>query len=245
MQTYEEFINSILDNRGRFNCGDGYHERHHILPECCGGTNDINNLIDLYAREHYEAHKLLALENPDNEGLVRAWWIMSHGKNQDRATHVVTAEEYEEARIAFRNSMLGSGNPMYGKCGWHHSEESRMKISESLKGKYKGENNPRYGKPRPEISGVNNPNYGKRHTEEQKKKQSDMMRGRYSREKHPNARKIIRLSDLKVYDCMVYAAEDNEISSGTMCYRCKRHKDFMYYDEWLTEQNNMDITIQN
>lgn len=40
MQTYEEFINNILETRGRFACGDEYHERHHIVPKCMGGTNE-------------------------------------------------------------------------------------------------------------------------------------------------------------------------------------------------------------
>lgn len=71
--TYAEFIQNILNTRGRFACGDEYHEQHHIVPRCMNGTNDEENLIDLYAREHYEAHRLLALENPENEKLVYAW----------------------------------------------------------------------------------------------------------------------------------------------------------------------------
>ena len=35
--TYEEFIRNILNIRGRFNCGEEYHERHHIIPKCCEG----------------------------------------------------------------------------------------------------------------------------------------------------------------------------------------------------------------
>ena len=68
--TYNEFIQNILDTRGRFGVHEGeYKERHHVIPKCLGGTNDKNNLIDLYAKEHYIAHKLLALENPSNNGL--------------------------------------------------------------------------------------------------------------------------------------------------------------------------------
>ena len=63
---YKTFIENILNTRGRFACGEEYHERHHIIPKSCGGTNDKNNLIDLFAKEHFIAHKLLALENPDN-----------------------------------------------------------------------------------------------------------------------------------------------------------------------------------
>ena len=54
--TYNEFIDNILKSRGRFCCGDEYHERHHIVPKCMGGTNDKENLIDLFAKEHYVAH---------------------------------------------------------------------------------------------------------------------------------------------------------------------------------------------
>lgn len=74
--TYEEFINNILETRGRNECGDEYYETHHIIPKCMGGSNDKENLIDLFAREHFEAHRLLALENPENEKIIYAWWAM-------------------------------------------------------------------------------------------------------------------------------------------------------------------------
>ena len=113
--TYDEFIQGIIDTRGRFGIhSEEYHERHHIVPKCMGGTNDEENLIDLFAREHYEAHKLLALENPDNRGLQIAWLNMSTTKNQYHKREVVTAEEFEQARKACSRAMSGSGNPMYG-----------------------------------------------------------------------------------------------------------------------------------
>ena len=128
MESYQEFIDGIINTRGRFSC-DGYYERHHIIPRCCGGTNDDDNLVDLYAREHFIAHRLLALENPDNKKLAYAWWKMSFGKNQDRITHIVTAEEYEEAKIAISKiqslEMSGINNPMYGRT---HTEETREKL---------------------------------------------------------------------------------------------------------------------
>ena len=52
--TYNEFIQNILDTRGRFGIPDGeYKERHHIVPKCLGGTNDKENLIDghVYCKE--------------------------------------------------------------------------------------------------------------------------------------------------------------------------------------------------
>lgn len=191
MQTYKEFINNILETRGRFNCGDRYHERHHILPKSCGGTNDENNLIDLFAREHFEAHRLLALENPDNKKLVYAWWMMSHVKgNENQEWYEIKSEEYEEARIAFVDSISGENSfwynrittkcincgkeikvtpyyyEKYNKGGKHHTFCS-AKCAYEYKSKY-------YVK-------ENHPRYGKHHSEESKEKMSVSQKERMSR----------------------------------------------------------------
>lgn len=153
--TYNEFINNILETRGRFACGEEYHERHHIVPKCMGGTNEEENLIDLFAREHFEAHRMLALENPDVHGLVYAWWCMCHGvkrKCQDR--YEVSAEEYEEARINISNNIKGKNNPMYG---------------------VRGELHPSYGIKRYKDK---NPFYGKHHSEETKEKLREIANNR-------------------------------------------------------------------
>lgn len=102
--TYEQFIQNILNTRGRFSCGDEYCERHHIIPKCMGGTDAEDNLIDLFAREHFIAHKLLALENPNNKSLVASWWCMCYLRKNNINQEICTPEEYEEARINFSNS---------------------------------------------------------------------------------------------------------------------------------------------
>lgn len=144
--TYQAFIQNILDNRGRFACGDEYHERHHIVPKCMGGTNDKDNLIDLFAKEHFEAHKLLALENPENSKLTYAWAMMSWTKRDGR-NYELTPEEYEEARKALSRAMSGENNPWYGKSsprkGTHLSEEEKQHLREINL----GERSPKYGVP--------------------------------------------------------------------------------------------------
>ena len=110
METYEEFINNILETRGRFACGEEYYERHHIVPKCIGGSNNEDNLIDLYAREHFEAHRLLALENPENKSLVFSWYMMSHVKRSDQERYISSAEEY----AAQENNM--HRETIYRKC---------------------------------------------------------------------------------------------------------------------------------
>jgi hypothetical protein len=114
LMTYIEFINNILNIRGRFACGDEYHERHHIVPKCVGGSDDKENLIDLYAREHFIAHKLLALENPNDRKLQLAYICMSFVKNDNEHRYQLNEEEYEQARIACSIACSGENNPFYG-----------------------------------------------------------------------------------------------------------------------------------
>lgn len=38
---------------------EGYVEKHHILPKSLGGLNDISNIVELSAREHFVCHLLL------------------------------------------------------------------------------------------------------------------------------------------------------------------------------------------
>lgn len=154
--SYIDFINDILETRGRFDC-KGYHERHHILPRCLGGTDDKDNLIDLYAQEHFIAHKLLVQENPDNSSLIYAWNMMFvQLDNGER--YEPSADEYAEVRLLVsekkKKDMTGNtnrkgtttseegkrniGNAKRGnknREGKIHTEETKEKISESRKGK--------------------------------------------------------------------------------------------------------------
>lgn len=304
--TYAEFIQDILCTRGRFSCGDEYHERHHITPKCMGGTNEENNLIDLFAREHFIAHKMLAQENPDNRKLLAAWWRMCNWQDRDKEFYEPTPEEYEEARIAFVKSISGENNPFYGK---NLSDEHKQKISKANKGKIFsiehckkisesriGINNPNYGKSpseetrikisnankgkivseetRKKLSeankglhtGTDNAFYGKRHSEETKEKIRQAANGRPSPNKgtksseetrrkisehhadvsgtnNPRARRVIRLCDLKIFNTIKDAAIEEGVSHGGMRYMCNNQQGFMYYDKWLTVQNNCEELI--
>lgn len=175
--TYEEFIQNILETRGRFACGDEYHERHHIIPKCIGGTNDEENLIDLFAQEHFMAHKLLAKENPDNNSLVYGWICMAFMKNDYQERYEITAEEYEMLKKMKSERMKGNTiNPF--------TEEIRNKMSEAQKNRFANlEERKKYSDMR---SGENAYFYGKHHSEKTKKKQSDSKKG----ERNPNYGKI-------------------------------------------------------
>ena len=188
--TYNEYIENILTTRGRFACGEEYGERHNILPKRLGGSDEDNNLMDLYGREHDETHKLLAKENPENEKLTYAWWMMSHcAADSNEGRYKLTPEEYEEARIAFSKmrseNSIGENNHFFGK---HHTEETREKMKENH-ADVSGDKNPMYRKGY-KVSGSKNgmygvhrygkdsPNYGKKWTEKQKANLSKKLKGK-------------------------------------------------------------------
>lgn len=59
--------------RGKNRMLEGYVERHHIIPRCMGGTDDLENLVDLTPEEHYVAHQLLVKMNPTNHKLIQVF----------------------------------------------------------------------------------------------------------------------------------------------------------------------------
>jgi len=140
-ESYDNYIVRILSSRTNIQDENVYMERHHIIPRTLNGSNEDSNLIWLYAEEHYYAHKLLAIENPDNKELQYAWWNMAHCQGQGgKRNFVPCAEEYALARKHFVENMCGANNPYYGHSGenaaWYgktHTQESRDKISKARK----------------------------------------------------------------------------------------------------------------
>lgn len=186
-ETYESFINNIINTRGQWNIPvDTYFEGHHIIPKCFGGTgrskSKDKNIIWLLPEEHYKAHKLLALENPKNAKLVYAWSMMAFPKGKTKRTKIYSAEDYALLR-KMQSDVLKMNNPGLNEEGhpWNYkkvgscSEETRKKISLAKKGRQLG---PRKNKKPPKLrpkesqidkhtrlskqtSGINNPMYKK------------------------------------------------------------------------------------
>ena len=195
--TYNEFIQNILNTRGRFACSDEYRERHHIIPKCMNGGNNKDNLIDLYASKHFIAHKLLAEENPQNYQLKYAYWNMCQCTGRDgQDKYIPTPEEYEEARIFCHEAMSGENHPWYGK---HHTEETKEKISASRKGKYKGENNSFFGK---------------RHSKENIEK----MKGTHSGKNNPKSKPVYCVELGVGFDSICIAAKETGVNKRSISY---------------------------
>ena len=90
---YQKVYNALIAKRrqhpiakvrvgSKYGLYDGsYTETHHIIPKCMGGTNTQGNLIELSAREHFVAHKLLFkayLGTQFESSLANAFWQMCY-----------------------------------------------------------------------------------------------------------------------------------------------------------------------
>ena len=113
----------------------GMIESHHILPRSCGGTDDLENIVNLYAKEHFMVHYYLWKMHENDEfryQMLNAFWMMciASSSNQDRTYQefVKMSEEYQEARIQFikqqKVMMLGKNegnkNGQFGKH-WYYN----------------------------------------------------------------------------------------------------------------------------
>jgi hypothetical protein len=176
----------------------GYTERHHIIPRCMGGTDDIINLVNLTAREHFIAHQLLVKIYPENRSLVFAARMMTFNSPDHRG-------ERSNNRLY---SWLKERH-ILAKIGTTHSLETKLKMSESAKGKPKteeakrnmrkpkqhyiskkgiptnrvtggawAEGNIPWNKGKSHMVGENNPAFGKEWDDEKRNKMSTTNKGR-------------------------------------------------------------------
>lgn len=139
---YQKIYNLII-TRGKNRILDSYKEKHHIIPKCLGGTNDISNIVELTAKEHFICHLLLCEIYPSKNDLKSARWAMTVLKNKNHnRNYKLSSSQY--SRIKNEMATLKKGvkrspevvekisKKMSGRV---LSEETRKKISEAMKGK--------------------------------------------------------------------------------------------------------------
>lgn len=113
-----------LIDRSRNRILEGYVERHHILPQCMGGGNDPENLVDLTPEEHYVAHQLLIHMHPGDSKLIYAAKMMTISGPQNQRNNKL----YGWLRRRFSETMKQQPKRK-------HSEETRAKMREACKTK--------------------------------------------------------------------------------------------------------------
>ena len=138
---YQQIYDKLVS---RFDKRIGYVEKHHILPRCLGGTDEISNLIELYPEEHYLAHLLLCKIYPGNQKLLYATMNMTTGSMTNNGKR--NNKAYGWLRRQYAESMSGDNNPARRipnlqkeaakkRTGQERSEETKARMSIAQKGR--------------------------------------------------------------------------------------------------------------
>lgn len=109
-----------LVNKAKLRSLDGsvYVEKHHIVPKCMGGDNSQGNLVELTAKEHFLAHKLLVRIYPNVKGVWYA--LVAMGRISQFKSKIFESERQRAYEM---------------RRGFKYSEESKLKMSLAKKGK--------------------------------------------------------------------------------------------------------------
>ena len=180
-----------------------------------------------YGLEAFDYEILETFENEDSEYLVdqlnalETYYInkydsMNNGYNMTEGGYNGLLSEETKHKISEALKGHKMSELTYQKLcltGYPHTEESKRKLSELAKERYK------------DIT--KHPMYGKHHSEESKKKNSESRKGKCAGDESGHARKVLMLSDdgevLKEFSCMKYAAESLGKKSTTGISNCCRH----------------------
>jgi hypothetical protein len=145
LKHYERLI-----ERARIRTLDSYTETHHIIPRCVGGTNNLENLVELTPEEHFLAHQLLVKIYPSLPELVMAVRYMCYGniKNGKRTNnkmfgwlrrrHAEAMREINTGRKQSPETIEKRFVNRRGKPGKPLTEESIRKRTETRKLKNSG-----------------------------------------------------------------------------------------------------------
>lgn len=128
---------TLLTDRAKNRSLTEYTERHHIIPQSLGGSNDKDNLVDLTAREHFICHWLL-VKMTDGESRSKMLYALNgmkaENKYQQRYSSAITARVYERYRIEHAKNhsetMKGRTPPNKGR---KMSDEQKALLRERAK----------------------------------------------------------------------------------------------------------------
>lgn len=190
---YRDAYFRLIQNASSRNKPECYCERHHIVPKCIGGSDEIENLVWLTAREHLVAHKLWARMEDDpvkKRKAFNALWAMTVMRGKHNAGRkVVSSREYEIAKLLM----------ITARTGVKRSDTTKNKIAASLKQHFAKNGCHNKGKKFDHLSSEQKSmlfgrgNKGRIQTEEEKQKRAEKLR----KPRTPQAKENIRLGALK------------------------------------------------
>lgn len=227
---YTKIYYKIIENsNNRPSLDNVYTEKHHIIPKSLGGSNDISNIAELTAREHFICHRLLVKMTTGDDKRKMAWAVkrMITGINKHQKRYIPLSKKYEHVRV-HTNKIIK---------GWSHTEETKKHLSKVLTGRKFTEETiqkmslSRKGKKQPEHVAyrLRTANLGKPMSEESKKKLSESKTGKSMSEQ---AKKNMSINHADVSGknnprAKKWKIQDpngkNYIVEGEMTSFCKKH----------------------
>ena len=133
---YTKYYNDIIKNaQERHLPEDVYVEKHHIIPRSLGGDNRKTNLVLLTAREHFVCHLLLIKMTEKQARFKMLSAVTRFRQVNSKQQRAFTSWEYKKIREC----------AISARTGQKHSIETRQKIKDKHHD-VTGSNNPMYGK---------------------------------------------------------------------------------------------------
>lgn len=190
----------LLINRARQRNLTVYSERHHVIPKCLGGGDEVKNIVRLTAEEHYVAHQLLVKIYPDNRKLVFAAWMMCNGKQRNNKRYAwLKRKQLQVLSETHRGRKMPESNKrklIEVNTGRQCSEETRKKISEAQIGKVLTNDHRRK---------LSESHLGKRPSDETRRKMSEAAKKRQwseeTRQKLSKAKQGVKTGPRKAIEC--------------------------------------------
>lgn len=132
---YYQIYHNIVSNRKLNKPLGGYTEVHHILPRSLGGSDSVDNLVHLTAREHYICHLLLTkmyeVGTTEYYKVVHAYMMMCNAttNGSHNRSYRVNSRIYSKLRLEYSKlmsaSQVGSNNNQFGKV-WIYNPVLRI-----------------------------------------------------------------------------------------------------------------------
>jgi hypothetical protein len=168
MNKYERWYSTIT-TRAKDRTLNGYKERHHIIPHSLGGSDTLDNLVDLTAREHFICHWLLTkMYTGEARGkMINAMYMMrGQSTHQKRYQSKITGRIYESLREEYSQyiSKLNTGRIQ-------PPEEKARQLAAQIGRKRAPFSKEWLANIKEARQGEKNGMYGKQHSEETKLKQ--------------------------------------------------------------------------
>jgi hypothetical protein len=234
---YTRWYHCIIQN-AKSRIVDGYTESHHIIPKSLGGSDTVDNLVILTAREHFVCHLLLTkmVKGAMQYKMHKAATMMAYRNGPGQERYKTTGKIYEmlkksvQVPLDTRQKMGKSQKERFANqpgtfLGKTHSANTRKKISDaaskprsdawklSASKNRKGKIPHNQGKSFEEL-------YGKERANQIKAKQRHVGTDNGFYGKHHTAEQRAKKSKEKLE------------SPKKICYHCSKEVDAMNYGRW-------------